>query len=419
MSNYMSCLDEKSYYDYFQCIRNYVNSKNSFKGASYIIKTNSGTETISKYLIFYKIYGHAILGHHNLLDLPENSYLIVLLEKEDDVIEYIKEIGKRRQDIYVFDYYLRTKIPESILLRNSKNPEDIKKLIEARPYGFKTKRDIEKLKKSLDKRLVDIFYVPLSLSLILLLKNPEYFPNIYYISKLYTINTPYVFKILLGTSDIIKEPVKLFNDNLNFLSIIEFEKYPTIEPYSLGLNYNFELNYENLNKFEIQIKFDEFRHRFYDSIIKTSKAISTLKFSPADIEPYQIVMKNGKVIFIDIASGNIVPISQKGLEKIIVRAIKDMIEGIKESPLLKHCTKKENYVICNEKIKDSELHKIFVNDIERYLFYNNRTDNLIRNIKIGAQRLDDIIIQYKDDEFEENREILLGTTGLYLGSLTN
>ena len=415
----MSCLYEKSYDAYFQRIREYVNSKNSFKGASYIIKTNSRTEVISKNLIFYKIYGHAILGRHNLLDLPENSYLIVLLEKEDDVIEYIKEIGKKRQDIYVFDYYLRTKIPESILLRNSKNPEDIKKLIEARVYGFKTKRDIEKLKKSLDKKLVDIFYVPLSLSLILLLKNPEYFPNIYYISKPYTINTPYVFKILLGSSDIIKEPVKLFNDNLNFLSIIEFEKYPTIEPYSLGLNYDFELDYENLNKFEIQIKFDEFRHRFYDSIVKTSKAISTLKFSPADIEPYQIVMKNGKVIFIDIASGNIVSISQKGLEKIIVGAIKDIIEGIKESPLLKHCTKKENYVICNEKIKDSELSKILVSDIERYLFYNNRTDNLIKNIKIGDLRLDDIIIQYKDDEFEENREIVSRTLELYLRGHVN
>jgi hypothetical protein len=415
----MSCLYEKSYDAYFQRIREYVNSKNSFKGASYIIKTNSRTEAISKNLIFYKIYGHAILGHHNLLDLPENSYLIVLLEKEDDVIEYIKEIGKKRQDIYVFDYYLRTKIPESILLRNSKNPEDIKKLIEARVYGFKTKRDIEKLKKSLDKKLVDIFYVPLSLSLILLLKNPEYFPNIYYISKPYTINTPYVFKILLGSSDIIKEPVKLFNDNLNFLSIIEFEKYPTIEPYSLGLNYDFELDYENLNKFEIQIKFDEFKYRLYDSIVKTSKAISTLKFSPADIEPYQIVMKNGKVIFIDIASGNMVSISQKGLEKIIVGAIKDIIEGIKESPLLKHCTKKENYVICNEKIKDSELSKILVSDIERYLFYNNRTDNLIKNIKIGDYSLGDIIIQYKDDEFEENREIVSRTLELYLRGHVN
>ncbi|PVU70763.1 hypothetical protein DDW05_02340 [Candidatus Nanobsidianus stetteri] len=419
MRNYMSCLYEKSYDDYFQCIRNCVNSKNSFKGASYIIKTKSGTEAISKNLIFYKIYGHAILGHHNLLDLPENSYLIVLLEKEDDVIEYIKEIGKKRQDIYVFDYYLRTKIPESILLRNSKNPEDIKKLIEARVYGFKTKRDIEKLKKSLDKKLVDIFYAPLSLSLILLLKNPEYFPNIYYISKPYTISTPYVFEISLGSSDIIKEPVKLFNDDLNFLSIIEFEKYPTIEPYSLGLNYDFELDYENLNKFEIQIKFDEFRHRFYDSIVKTSKAISTLKFSPADIELYQIVMKNGKAIFIDIASGNIGSLSQKGLEKITVIAIKDIIEGIKESPLLKHCTKKENYVICNEKIKDSELSKILVSDIERYLFYNNRTDNLIKNIKIGDHRLDDIIIQYKDDEFEENREIVSRAIELYLRSHVN
>jgi len=60
-----------------------------------------------------------------------------------------------------------------------------------------------------------------------------------------------------------------------------------------------------------------------------------------------------------------------------------------------------------------------VSDIERYLFYNSRTDNLIKNIKIGDHRLDDIIIQYKDDEFEENREIVLGALKLYLGSLTN
>jgi len=58
-----------------------------------------------------------------------------------------------------------------------------------------------------------------------------------------------------------------------------------------------------------------FRHRFYDSIVKTSKAISTLKFSPADIELYQIVMKNGKAIFIDIASGNIGSLSQKRIRK--------------------------------------------------------------------------------------------------------
>ena len=58
MDNYISCLDEKNYGDCFQCIRNYVNSKNSFKGASYFIRTNSensGTEAIQKNLIFYKI----------------------------------------------------------------------------------------------------------------------------------------------------------------------------------------------------------------------------------------------------------------------------------------------------------------------------------------------------------------------------
>jgi hypothetical protein len=440
MNNYISCLYEKSYYDLFQCIRNYVNSKNSFKGASYFIRKNSRTEAIQKNLIFYGIYRNAILGHHNLvylrkiygdailgdpdlLDLPEDSQLVVLLKKENDTIEYIKNIGKRREDIY-FNSDLRTKIPESILLRNSKNPEDIKKLIEARPYGFTTIEDIKKLKRSLDKKLVDNFYAPLSLSFPLVLNNQKYFPNIRYISKPYTIYTPYVFRILLGTSDIIKEPVELFNDNLSVLSITDIVEDSTMEPFLLGLPYDFELNRNNLNKFEIQIKYDEFIHRFYYSMTKIPESISILKFSPADIEPYQITVNNNEdsIVYIDIASGNDIPIRQKGLEKIIVRALNDIVEGIGESPLLKHCTKNESYVICNEKIKKSELPKILVEDIERYLlenYYNNRIDNLIKNIKIGDRRLDDIIIQHKEDEFEENREIVSKALELYLRSHTN
>jgi len=91
-------------------------------------------------------------------------------------------------------------------------------------YYLTTKRDIEKLKKSLDKRFANNFYVPLSLSLILLLNNQEYFPNIYYISKPYTIEIHYVYEIIYKASGIIKKPIKIFNDSLNFLSIIEFEK---------------------------------------------------------------------------------------------------------------------------------------------------------------------------------------------------
>ncbi|MFP3167082.1 MAG: hypothetical protein RXQ68_01500 [Candidatus Nanopusillus sp.] len=414
MNNYISCLDEKNYSDYFQCIRNYVNSKNSFKEASYFIRTNSGTEAIPKNLIFYKIYGN--------INLPENSHLVVSLKKKDDIIEYIKNIGKRREDIY-FNSDLRTKIPESILLRNSKNAEDIKKLIEARPYGFTTIEDIKKLKMSLDKRLVDNFYAPLSLSFPILLNNQKYFPNIRYISKPYTIDTPYVFRILLGSYDIIKVPIELFNYNLSVLSIMDIVEASTIEPFLLGLPYDFELDRKNLNKFEIQIKFDEFKYRFYYSTIKTLELFSNLKFSPVDIKTYQITMNNdGNVKPIDFASGFDVPISQKGLEKIIVEDLNDIIEGILESPLIKHCTKNENYVICNEKIKESELPEILVEDIERSLlenYYYNRTDNLdnlIKNIKIGDRRLDDIIIQHKEDEFEENKEIVSKALELYLRS---
>nr|NAZ26018.1 hypothetical protein [Nanoarchaeota archaeon] len=208
MSNYMSCLYERNYHDYFQCVRECVNSKNSFEGASYFIRIGSKTEAIPKNLIFPTIYGYIIPGY----TLPENSHLIVSLRKADTSIEYIKDIGERRKDIYFINEYSRTKLPESILLKNSKNFEDIKKLIEARAYYLTTKRDIEKLKKSLDKRFADNFYIPLSLSLIILLNNQEYFPNIYYISKPYTIEIPYVYEIIYKTSSIIKKPIKIFND---------------------------------------------------------------------------------------------------------------------------------------------------------------------------------------------------------------
>ena len=408
----------KKYEDYFQCIREYINSKNSFEGASYFIKIGSKTEAILKNLIFPTIYGYIVSGYHTL---PEDSHLIVSLKKADTTIEYIKNIGERRKDIYFIEYS-RTKPPESILLKNPKE-NDYKKLIEARVYYFTTKRDIEKLKKSLDKRFVDNFYTPLSLSLILLLNNQEFFPKIYYISKPYTIEIPYVYEIIYKTSGIIKKPIKIFNNNnyLNFLSIIEFEKYPTIEPYSLNLDYKFELNRNNLNNFEIQINYDDFRYRILNSIEKILKSISILKFSPEDIGTSQIIRNNDNIEFIDVASGIKMSTSQKGLEKIIVEALKDIIEGIIESPLIKHCTRNGNYVICNEKIEESELPKILVADIERSLkdYYNNNIYNLIKNIKIGDNKLIDIIIEHKKDEFEENREIVSRAIELYLRSYNN
>jgi cyclopropane fatty-acyl-phospholipid synthase-like methyltransferase len=71
----MSCLDEKSYNDYFQCVRNYVNSKNSFEGASYFIRTNSRTEAIKKDEIFPGIYMPTILNYHSLAFLSKTYRL--------------------------------------------------------------------------------------------------------------------------------------------------------------------------------------------------------------------------------------------------------------------------------------------------------------------------------------------------------
>ena len=298
-------------------------------------------------------------------------------------------------------------------------------MTEARPYDFTTIEDIKRLKMNLDKRLINNFYAPLSLSFPLVLNNQKYFPYIYYISKPYTIYTPYAFRIIsYGSFEDIIKPIEYFNINLSFHLITNIVEDSTMVPFLLGLSYDFELNRDNLNKFEIQIKYDEFIHRFYYSMTKISESISILKFSPADMEPYQITINNNKncIAYIDIGSGNDIAISQKGLEKIIVEAIKDVIDGIENSPLLKHCIKKENYVICNEKIKESDLPEILVEGIRRPLLENynsSRIDNFIKNTKIDDRRLDDIIIQYKDDEFEENREIASKTLELYLKSHTN
>jgi len=111
------------------------------------------------------------------------------------------------------------------------------------------------------------------------------------------------------------------------------------------------LDQKNLHKFEIQIKYDEFTHRFYDSIEKISELISILKFSPEDIGTYQFVMNtdNDNVEPIDIASGINLPTNPKGLNKITLDAIVGIAESIDNSPLLNHCIIKDNYVICDEK----------------------------------------------------------------------
>jgi hypothetical protein len=414
----MSCPDEKSYEDYFQCIKEYVNSNSSVEEASFFINKHSKTIQIQENEIFRIIYGYSILGHNNL---PKNSQLIVLLKNRGGTERYIGDINKPRRDIYVFDRS-RTQTPESIILRNYEDPKRLVKTVESRAYHYKTKRDIEKLEKDLNERRIDNFYVPLSLSFPLVLNNRKYFPNIYYISNPYTISTPYVYEIRHKYSSIIKKPIEIYNVDLNSISIMEFKEYSTLELFSLGLRYGFELNQENLNKFEIQIKYDEFIYRFYYSITKIVNLTSTLKFSPEDIGTYQYIMNtdNNDVELIDMGSGFRISTRQRGLEKIIFEDLNYITEGVLKSPLLKHCTKNGNYVICNEKIKESELPKMLVADIRRSLienypnYYNNKTDNLLKNIKIAGLPLDRIIIKHKEDEFEENVEDVLKVIKLYL-----
>ena len=419
MGNYRSCLYEKTHHGYFQCMRDYINQ---FKEVSFLIKTESGHKIIPANLIFHIIYGYAPLKYS---DLSKGSHLIVLLEKANgENVKYSIDAAEKRRDIY-FDESLetRTKIPESILLTNQddcNNPEKLK-LIEARAYNFRTEEDIKKLHRRISKRFDNVFYIPLFLSLIPLLDNRQYFPEIYYISRPYTIETPYVYKTIHGSFGVTKKPIKTYNKDLNFFSIVRFEEYPTTEPYLLGLNYDFELDRRNLDKFEIQINYDDFMHRLYSSIAKIVETISSSGICPADIGPYQIIIdNNGNIKFIDFAEGFDVPISQKGLEKVIIKAIKNIIEGFEESPLLEHCTKVGNNVVCNANIKNSEFSRMVTQGIRDQLkkYDNKKLDNIIKNITIGGSRLSDIIQQYgRKDKFEENEEIISRALELYLKSL--
>ncbi len=416
MGNYISCLDEKTYPNYFQCMRSYTNQ--TFKEVSCIIKTESGFKTIPENLIFPIIYGYSPLEYYLL---SKDSHLIVLLEKANgENVKYIVDIGEKRRDIYFEEF--RTKTPESILLTNQDNNNGPKKLklTEARAYGFKRIEDIKKLSKVISQKLNNVFYVPLSLSGVLLFSNLQYFPKIYYISRPYTIEIPYVYNTTYTSFGVTKKPIETYNKDLNFFSIMRLEEYPTIEPFSLGLNYDFELDRRNLNKFEIQINYDEFMHRYYSSIAKTAETISISKICPEDIGPQQIVRYNDGIIFIDPAAGLKISTSQKGLEKIIIEAIKDIIEGTEESLLLKHCMKVGNIVVCNEKIKNPDFSKMVTGNIREQLkYYGNRPDNLIKNITIGDIKLRDIIHQPRKDEFEENRKIISRVLELYLKSYNN
>ncbi len=425
MSNYMSCLDEKNYDGYFQCIRRYKNPP--YVWASYFIKTGSRTEAIPKNLIFPTIYGNILSEYYTL---SEDSYLIVLLKKENgENEEYITDIGKKRRDIYLKSD--RTKLPESILLRNSKDQKKIKKLVESRPYDFKNKEDIIKLEKRLSRKLDNRFSVPLPFSIILLLNNPEYFPDIYYISRPYTCTEKnsefsYIFKTIYTTSGTIKKPIKLYNYDLCSLLITKFVESSTIELHALGLDYHFELEKENLNRFEIQVKYDEFEFRIYNSIIEVAKAISEIMFSPTDIGTYQIVKKDNKIIFIDIASGNDLPINQRGLYKITLDAIVSLTESMYDSPLLNRCIIRDKYIICNEKITKSDLpEKLTRNlNLDKILhthknISSKKNDELIKHIEIGNTKLLDIIEEHREDEFEKNREIVLRALRLYLKSYNN
>ncbi len=429
MGNYTSCLYEKIYDDYFQCIRRYKNPP--FERASYFIKIGSRTEAIPKNLIFPTIYG-PLYGSisSKYYTLPENSYLIVSLKKENgENEEYITEIGKRRRDIYLKSD--RTKLPESILLRNSKDPKKIGKLVESRPYGLKGEEDIIKLERRLSRKLDNKFYVPLPFSLILLIDNPEYFPDIYYISRPYTCTEnnsefSYIFKIIYTTSGTIKKPIKLYNYGLCSLLITNFVESSTIELHALGLDYHFELEKENLNRFEIQVEYDEFEFRIYNSIIEVAKAISEIMFSPADMGTYQVVRKDNKIIFIDIAAGIDFPINQRGLYKTTLDAIVGIAESMYDSPLLNRCIIRGKYIICNEKITKSDLPKKLIRNLNLDKILDTHTnipskkiDELIKHVKIGYINLSDIIKERREDEFEKNKKIISGALELYLKSYNN
>jgi len=283
---------------------------------------------------------------------------------------------------------------------------------------------------SLDNKIVNnnnfYFYIPLSLSLPIVLNYQEFLPRIYYISKPYTISTPYVFEIYYGTHDIIKVPIKLHTVDLCFLSITEIVNSPTIEPYALGLDPRFELKKDNLKRLKIQVKYDEFEFRIYNSTIGLAEVTSESMFSPEDIGAHQVAIKDGKPILIDLASGINLAIDQEGLNKLTLDVIVSTAESIYHSPLLNHCIIKDNYVICDEKITKSDFPEKLIRNLglDKILYTYNDTSNkkideLFKYAKIKDTKLKDIVIEHKKDEFEENREIVSRVLELYLKDHNN
>ena len=99
------------------------------------------------------------------------------------------------------------------------------------------------------------------------------------------------------------------------------------------------------------------------------------------------------------------------------------LQSIYHSPLLNHCIIKDNYVICDEKITKSDFPEKLIRNLglDKILYTYNDTSNkkideLFKYAKIKDTKLKDIVIEHKEDEFEENREIVSRVLELYLRS---
>ncbi|BFI73067.1 hypothetical protein YN1_0540 [Nanoarchaeota archaeon] len=425
--------DMKDYDEFINYIRSDINRE--FKSTMYLgYKTNGSVTTLKKEEIFPIIYGRYFIPrvfnyNNNRKIIPDYTYDIIKIavvfqldgNKEK---RYIKEIGQERKDIYID--YDRSKMPESVILE-SENDDDIKKLVQTVPYnGDDPDNQLKESIKIIRDRSEKV-YTPTILFIPLLHNNP-YFLKINYMSKPYFQLYPYSFTVYLGSREDVLVPDYVENNLLSSLLLTDIVPYPTLEPTLLNLDYKFEFDKNNLEKgWYIEEHVDEVNNKFSNIIKNISNAIIELKYLPEDISSYQISIKDNKPIFFDIGSGIQVVLNKDQLKKVVVSTLGDIIDGMTNSPLLKHCRINNSILQCGRNIetKKEDLYKL-IEDITgikyedtTYMSYKNLYTDILGELERKYEIFNDSfrkIDNLRDEEFYPIKYYLEKVIEIYLRS---
>jgi hypothetical protein len=446
----VTTLEETTTYDqYINLMRGIINKRSGLKSASYFAVSGGSTKPIKKEDIFPIVYYPEVYPKYIINQFPLSSkldYILIVVSTESgEELVYTKEIGEERKDIYMDKY--REKLPESIIIKYSVFGRKFK-LEETRSYQeFSSKallidpnKHVEKNIKIMKKSLLDIIEAPTLLSLPLILLKPAYFPPIFYISKPYHQYHPYVLVkrvgVMMGYDTNLMVPVKTTRNLLSALLITSIIKSPTVEPYLLNLPWDFEFNKRNIRYINVEIEWDEMRYKLKKVLDAFSHVITETKFVPVDLEYYQMVPlnynKKGSIVFIDIAPGLDVALSVRGLKRLYLTYLYELLFGLLSPNLLRKCIKEDNRVICNSGIDNGNIINIDVikdflgDDIYRVMmgkkgFYFT-TQEIERIEKLSRYRKDELNLDEKlktidsipKDSFTKIKEILLKTHEIYL-----